>query len=152
MKKNNQLDKMAEQFSSLEELQAYSVAQYNTILSLNTKINELNKQLEILTEKNKRLNTDLAVAGLDKPKDNGQFIVSDEEATCTIQIAMIKLNAMQRELTTDECKRLEIYVKTLQVIKGRDVKEDKSKQEKELAKMSSAELLEYMDKSLKDPQ
>jgi hypothetical protein len=152
MKKNNQLDKMVEQFTSIEELQAYSAAQYNTILSLNTKINELNKQLEELSKKNAILSKDLAVASLGTSVDKNQFAVSDEEATCTIQIAMIKTNAMQRELTTDETKRLEIYVKTLQVIKGRDVKDDKSKQEKELAKMSSAELLEYMDKSLKEPQ
>jgi hypothetical protein len=150
--KNTSLDKMAEQFTSVEELQAYSAAQYNTILSLNTKINELNKQLEVLTEKNKQLNKDLAVAGLNESKDKSQFAVSDEEATCTIQIALIKCNAMDRELTTDEVKRLEIFVKTLQIIKGRNVKDDNSKQEKELAKMSSSELLEYMDKSLKDPQ
>ncbi len=149
--KNNSLDKMVEQFTSVE-VQAYSAAQYNTILSLNTKINELNKQLEVLTEKNKQLNKDLAVAGLNEPKDKSQFSVSDEEATCTIQIALIKCNAMDRELTTDEVKRLEIFVKTLQIIKGRDIKEDKSKEEKELAKMSSSELLAYADKSFKDPQ
>lgn len=151
MSKNNQLDKMAEQFSSTEELKAYSEAQYKTILNLNNKINELNKQIEVLIQKNGELVRSTALAETNA-KGSDKYIVSDEEATCTIQIAMIKLNAMQRELTTDECKRLEIYVKTLQVIKGRDVKEDKSKQEKELSKMSSAELIEYMDKSLKEPQ
>jgi hypothetical protein len=151
MKKNNQLDKMAQQFSSIEELQAYSEAQYKTILNLNTKINDLNKQLEIVAQKNGELVRQLAVAENGGSKDSN-LSVSDEEATCVIQIAMIKINAMQRELLTDEVKRFEILAKTLHMLRGKEVDQNKKKEEKELAKMSSAELLEYMDKSLKDPQ
>lgn len=151
-KKNNSLDKMVEQFTSVEELQAYSAAQYNTILSLNTKINELNKQLEILSKKNAELNKDLAISSLGSPKETNKFTVSDEEATCTIQIAMIKRNAMERELTTDEVKRFEILSKVLQMLRGKEVDNNKKKEEKELSKMSSEELLKYMDDSIKDPQ
>lgn len=151
MSKNKQLDKMAEQFSSIEELQAYSEAQYKTILNLNSKINELNKQIETLVEKNGVLVTSTALAQTNA-KASDKFTVSDEEATCTIQIARIKLNAMQRELNTDEVKRLEIMAKILHMLRGKEVDPDKKKEEKEISKMSSAELLKYMDDGMKDPQ
>jgi len=152
MSKNKSIDKMAEQFTSIEELQAYSSAQYNTITSLNSKINDLTKQIEILNNKNANLNKDLAIASVGSPKETNKFTVTDEEATCTIQLAMIKRNAMDRELTTDETKRLEVFVKTLYLIKGKDGDKDKKHEEKEVAKMSSEELLKYMDETLKDPQ
>lgn len=152
MSKNKQLDKMAEQFSSIEELQAYSEAQYKTILNLNSKINELNKQIETLVEKNGVLVTSTALAQTNAKATSDKFTVSDEEATCTIQIARIKLNAMQRELNTDEVKRLEIMAKILHMLRGKEVDPDKKKEEKEISKMSSAELLKYMDDGMKDPQ
>lgn len=152
MKKNNQLDKMAEQFTSIEELQAYSSAQYNTIVSLNSKINDLNKQIESLDKKNSELSREISVAQVSVPKDSSQFTVSDEEATCTIQIAMIKRNAMERELVTDEVKRFEILSKVLYMLRGKEIDPAKKKEEKEISKMSSAELLEYMNQPIKDPQ
>jgi hypothetical protein len=149
--KNKSLDQMAQQFNSIEELQAYSEAQYKTILNLNAKINDLNKQVEVLIQKNGELVRSTALAETNA-KGSSNFVVSDEEATCTIQIAMIKLNAMQRELTTDEVKRFEILSKVLHMLRGKDVDPNKKKEEKEISKMSSAELIEYMDNSLKDPQ
>lgn len=151
MKNNKQLDQMAKDFTSVEELKVYSESQYKTILNLNTKINELNKQIEVLIQKNGELVRSTALAETNS-KSSDKYSVSDEEATCTIQIAMIKLNAMQRELTTDEVKRFEILSKVLNMLRGKEVDTNKKKEEKEVAQMSSAELMDYMDKTLKDPQ
>jgi len=43
--------------------------------------------------------------------------ISPEEMTCTEQLSILKANSMVRELTIEEAKKLEIYVKTLQTIR-----------------------------------
>lgn len=147
MSKNSSIDKMAQQFTSLEEMQAYSEAQYKTILSLNDKLNSAQKEIEKLQAEIKRLNVEGAVKS--SVSDDSQFKTSDEEATCVIQIAMIKANAMQRELTTDETKRLEVFVKTLSLIRG---KVPEAKKEKDTSKMTTEELMAYAEESIKSPQ
>lgn len=149
MSNNNSIDKMAAQFTSMEELQAYCDAQFKTITTLNTKINELTKAVEDLSKRASALLRENAALKVNAPKDEGKFAVSDEEAACVIQIAMIKNTAMDRELTMDETKRLEIYVKTLSIVRGKDVGK---KEKDELSKLSNDDLLKAMDSIVKDPQ
>lgn len=146
MSKNNSIDKMAQQFTSVEELQAYSEAQFKTITALNEKINNLQTELEKVKAENIKLKKEQAIDSV--PADS-KFKVSDEETACVIQIALIKSNAMERELTMDETKRLEIYVKTLGLIRGKTP--DKPK-EKDTSKMSTEELMAYAEESLKEKQ
>lgn len=146
--KNKSLDKMAEQFSSIEELQAYSASQYNNILSLNSKINEQNKVIEKLLTENAQLSIERSVAKANSPKDDlGKFATSDEETACVIQLALLKTNAMQRELTMDETKRLEIFTKTLHLIRGKSPTE-KDKEEGQAKTLTNEEL----QAALKNPQ
>jgi hypothetical protein len=150
---NKSIDKMAAQFTSPDELQAYCDAQYKTIISLNKRITENERELEKLREENEGLkaqnNTLSAQASYIEKKDgNNQFQVSDEESICLIQLAMIKNNAMQRELNNEETKRLETFAKVLHMIRGKDIKKEDDK----LDKLSSEDLLKLIDSTMKDPQ
>jgi uncharacterized coiled-coil protein SlyX len=150
---NKSIDKMAAQFTSAEELQAYCDAQYKTIISLNKKLTEnerelekLRDEVELLRSQNTTLNAQASV--IERRDGSNQFQVSDEETTCMIQLAMIRSNAMQRELSNEEAKRFETFAKVLHLIRGKDVK----KEEDKLDKLSSDELLKLIDSTMKDPQ
>lgn len=134
------IDKMAEQFTSPEELKAYSEAQYKTILSLNEKLSIAQKEIEQLKAANTKLSQESVIKST--VPDGSQFKVTDEETACVIQIALLKANALERELTMDETKRLEIFVKTLQIIRN---KVETKKPEKDTSKMSTEELMAFMN-------
>lgn len=144
--KNKSIDKMAEQFNSIEELQAYCESQYKTILALNQKItaqeNELNKAREEIA----RVSIEGAVS---KGKDNSKFSTTDEETICVVQIAILKQHALGRELVTDEIKRLEILVKTLLAIRG---KEENTKKKDKTEDMTPEELMQQLEDMEKNPQ
>lgn len=146
------IDKMAKQFTSLEELQAYCDAQYKTIVSLNKRITENERELEKLREENNSLKNNNTVlnaqaAVFEKTSLTNQFTVSDEESTCLIQLAMIRQNALQRELSNEETKRFETFAKVLHIIRGtQENKKDK------LDNLSSEDLLKLIDTTMKEPQ
>lgn len=106
------MDKMLEQFKDFASLQKYAEAQYKTILSLSKKVKTLeeeNVELKDLLEKSTPL--------LDEEKKN--FVAyqveasSDEEMIAKVQLARIKEISMDRELTLEEAKRVEIFTKIL---------------------------------------
>lgn len=145
-KKNKSIDKMAEQFSSIEELQAYSDAQYKTILKQNEEINSLKSRVETLKQEKQTLLAKVAENSISSEGSSEQE-VTNEEAACVTQIYLIKNNAMTRELTMDECKRLQIYVQTLQIIRGKEPA--KSKSEKDVSNLSTEDLLKQANEALK---
>lgn len=108
----DKMDKMLEQFKDFASLQKYAEAQYKTILSLSKKVKTLeeeNVELKDLLEKSTPL--------LDEEKKN--FVAyqveasSDEEMIAKVQLARIKEISMDRELTLEEAKRVEIFTKIL---------------------------------------
>jgi hypothetical protein len=108
----NSIDKMLEQFKDVASLQKYAEAQYKTILSLSKRVKSLeeeNVELKDLLEKSTPL--------LQEEKQN--FIAyqveasSDEEMIAKVQLARIKEISMERELTLEEAKRVEIFTKIL---------------------------------------
>jgi hypothetical protein len=144
--KNKSIDKMAEQFTSPEELKAYSEAQFKTILKLNEEINSLKVECEQLIQENKALKQKTITNEVSGEKN--QFEVSNEEATCVVQIALIKNNALERELTMDETKRLEIFVKILQSLRNKE----KPEKGEDVSGLSDDEIKRKMDEALKSPQ
>lgn len=136
---------MAQQFTSLEELQAYSDAQYKTILKQNEEINVFKARISELEQKIAALNSQAAANSVSVESSSQQ--ATNEEVACVTQIYLIKNNAMTRELTTDEARRLELYVKTLQIIRNKEPA--KSKSEKEAAGMSTEELIKQAEAALK---
>jgi hypothetical protein len=130
------IDKMAEQFKEMSELQEYANGQYRMIVSLSSKINELeakNKQLEEL------------LAGSTPIVKNPEIQLitgsTDEEVICRTQLKMFKDQALAgTEFTLEETKRIEIYAKLLLAIKAGD-----KKAEEELSKnLDDAQLLEFI--------
>jgi hypothetical protein len=106
------IDKMLEQIKDFASLQKYAEAQYKTILSLSRKVKVLeeeNVELKDLLEKSTPV--------LNEEKKN--FVVyqveasSDEETIAKVQLARMKEISMDRELTLEEAKRVEIFTKIL---------------------------------------
>lgn len=122
---NEITDKILSNFTDIEDLKQYASSQYTTIITQSKKITELERKVESLDSKLQAAEKQAAVSSvlsIDQPE--GQ---SDTEVVCVVQIAMLKGLAMNRELTLEETKKLEVFAKTLQMLKGKPVTEDKKK-------------------------
>lgn len=127
-----------------KDLQAYSDAQYATIVAQSKKITELERKLEITEVKLSKAEQSSNIStSLNKDQTGGSN--SDGETICLIQLALLRAAAMLGELTLEECKKVEIYVKTLQIIKGKT----EDKKIKEAGKnLSNEELIALMNTEL----
>lgn len=106
------IDKMLEQIKDFASLQKYAEAQYKTILSLSRKVKVLEEEkmeLKDILEKSTPL--------LQEEKKNlisyQVEASSDEEMISKVQLARMKEISMERELTLEEAKRVEIFTKIL---------------------------------------
>lgn len=106
------MDKMLEQFKDMASLQKYADAQYKTILSLTKKVKLLeqeNMNLKDILEKSTPL--------LDEEKKTFNLpeveASSDEEMIAKVQLARLNEISLDRELTLEEAKRVEIFTKIL---------------------------------------
>ena len=112
---SDSIDTMAEKYKSVEELRIYCNAQYNTIKKLSKKIAALENDKEQLKE------------GLN-PDQEGEIMyqapegLSDQEAICVLELSKLHLNSQQRELTLEETRKVETYVKTLYLIRNDQIK------------------------------
>jgi len=124
---NDSIDKLAEVYSGDEDdAKAYQKAQASVVVSLTRQNNELRKKMEELSGQLEKLtieNTRLKALGADTP---GIEPGNDAETICLVQLALINNYSMQRELTLEECKKSEIYAKTLLLIRGKQEKKDES--------------------------
>ncbi len=132
------MDKMLEQIKDFASLQKYAEAQYKTILSLSRKVKVLeeeNVELKDLLEKSTPV--------LNEEKKN--FIAyqveasSDEEMIAKVQLARMKEISMDRELTLEEAKRVEIFTKIL------NTKGSSSSISVQTQKMDNNDLLKMLD-------
>lgn len=109
------IDEMAEQFTSIRELREYCNSQYQVIIALNKKLNEVqekNKHLEALVEK---------VTPLLAEQEGKLEIyknLSDEMAICLMQIKLLKDKSIDKELSFEDTKKLDIYTKLLLELKS----------------------------------
>lgn len=128
----------------MSEDKDYIEAQTKTILAQSKKISELERKLEdaelklMKAEKQETVNN---VLSLDTEGKN-----SDAETTCLVQLALIRGLAVNRELTLEEVKKLEILTKTLCLIRGKT--SDEKKKDESTKKLSTADLLKLVDKEL----
>lgn len=116
-------NKILDTFDNADDLKEYASSQYKTIIAQSKKISELERKLESAELKLATAEQKVAVSSalsVDQPE--GQ---SDTEVACVVQIAMLKGLAMNRELTLEEVKKLEIFAKTMQMLKGKSTGEDK---------------------------
>jgi len=150
MSDNDSIDKMSAKFTSADELKAYSDAQYKTILNQSKEISKLKAENNKLRDDVERMAKEITVSNAQKslnPNSSSQFDTSDEETICVVQLAMLKSISLNRELTSDETKRFEIFTKTLKLIRGQvGEKEEPTK------RLSNEELLALMAEEGNDPQ
>jgi hypothetical protein len=103
------IDEMRKQFAeklTKQEWEAYAEQQHKLI-------EQSQKQILILTEKNKQLETLLM------SRYNSDLIVelTPEENICIQQISRLETLSVERQLTLEEVKRLDLLVKNLKLIR-----------------------------------
>jgi len=107
------IDELSKQFTSIKELRQYCASQHHVI-------NELNKKIIILEEEKKQLE-ELLSKSVPVIGDSSIEVykeVSDEMTVCLTQIKILREKAIREELTYEEAKKLDIYVKTLISLRG----------------------------------
>jgi hypothetical protein len=135
---SDQMDKMLEQFKDLASLQKYADAQYKTILSLTKKLKileqENNDLKDILEKTTPVLNEDKKTFSLPAVE-----AASSEEMIAKVQLSRLNEISLDRELTLEEAKRVEIFSKIL-TSKGTD-----KPALIQLQKMDSSDLLKALE-------
>jgi hypothetical protein len=114
------MDNIGKQFTDLSELQAYCNAQYQTILDLSKKINNLEQEKASLESMLTKTSSVIQA-------DSALITVSDDETICRIQLKKLADRSIEgEELTLEETKRVEIYSKLLINIKNGNKKSGNS--------------------------
>ncbi len=136
------VDHMTELYSDTDaDLIALSKAQSKTIVAQSKEITQLNKMKEQLEEEVKKLSTEVitlkATGGV---APGQQFATSSSETICVVQLAMLEQLSMNRELTLEESKKVELFSKVLREERGKTAKE----KEDSPASLSNEELLKAM--------
>lgn len=126
MAKDNFIEKVAKEFNSVDEMKNYIEAQEKTLV-------ELNRHIIQLENENKNLKTVLDELNVGSGKTD--FVVSDEEIICRTQLSLLKNISLERQLTLEESRKVDIYSKILIALneKPKTIKlETKSLKEEEL--------------------
>lgn len=106
------MDEMLAQFKSMEDLKAYSGAQYQTIL-------ELSRKLQALQEENAHLQKvfEGSLPPLELVSDPLSLEIPNEKIIAEIQLGILKQKAMSgpqgSELSLEECRKVSEYAKIL---------------------------------------
>jgi cell division protein FtsB len=105
----DQLDEMLEQFKDFASLQKFAEAQQRAIQTLS-------KKIKALEDENAELKANPSSIS-ERPETTFQLedlgYGSDEEVISKIQLARLKEVSMERELTLEEAKRVEIFSKII---------------------------------------
>ncbi len=104
------IDKMLSELKDISELKKFAEAQNKTILNLSKELKESkdkNKHLEKLLEST----TDII------PRDDKKYEKEDEEI-CIRQLQLLRDLSAERELTLEECKKVDTYSKLIQNLKN----------------------------------
>lgn len=99
---SDSFDKMVEEFTNHAELLEFSKAQHKTIVELTRKVQNLEKKL-------KNTNNSKLI----KKEHSDILKVSDEEIICRTQLNLLREIAMERELTLEETRKVDMYSKIL---------------------------------------
>lgn len=130
---NETLDKMAASIDNLDELKDYCSAQFKTIKKLMTRVQQLEKENEEI-RKNGQTKSE-AILSIGIPEG-----ASDAEAICVLELNKLKNRSLQDELTLEECRKVETYVRTLTTLRGQSqAKKDPAKD------LSTADLMAEFD-------
>lgn len=113
------VDKMLEQFTTVEEMKIYCSSQAKHIQQLSKENKELKEKLATASKEAKTI----VKRELSTPANNdGLKVLDDAKTISQIQLNVLKDLSFERELTTDEAKRVEIYNR---IMTGTQEKKDK---------------------------
>ena len=130
---NNVLD--LSQYRTLEELKAYSVAQYAALVSAADQIKKMKEEITHLKE--------LLSYHTPELSDNNvtQVIKSPELCIVESQIIQISRRAMDKELTLEETKQLDLLIKNKRLLTGESTTMEGSTKPKVRKDISEAQLI-----------
>jgi len=114
------MDEMLKDFKELAEVKAFAEAQTRTIIELNKKNREL--QEEVLHLKKILEDSTGIIQPNNSDVQSNLLLGEDEETIAKVQINRLKEISFARELTLEESRKLEIYVKVLNVVKNKPAK------------------------------
>ena len=118
-------------FKTYSDLQRYCDTQFVALKSAVEKIQTLEKEVQHLQE--------LLVASV--PLVSNPIIVSHEQALLEAQINLIHQRALDKELTLEETKRLDLLIKNLNLIRGKPTGIYEGSSRKVTKDISDAELV-----------
>jgi len=133
--------KIVDTFTDISDLREYSNSQYKVIVSQSKKISELERELESTKLKlGKAEQTNIVAGALTVDQSGGKN--DDSMTICLVQLALLRGSAMLGELTLEEVKKVEILIKAMQILKGKDT-DDKKKQDTSKS-LSNEDLMKLM--------
>ena len=115
------IDKTILQYKELNQLQEYAMAQQTTIIQLSKKIQKIEDERDHL----KTLLESSVPLLKTQPEGVNQISGDDTEYICTVEISKLKNMTLERELTYEECKRLDTYFRILNQINSRPTQREK---------------------------
>lgn len=130
------IDRTILQYKELSQLQEYAQAQQSTILQLSKKLKNTEEErdhLKILLE------TSVPLIKT-QPEGVEQIAENDAEYICNIEINKLKNLTTVRELTYEECKRLDTYFRILNQIHSKP-----NQSEREVKDLKTADLLKLVE-------
>lgn len=133
---DNKVSRTIAQYKDFEQLQLYAMAQETTILQMSRKNQKLEDQVKHLEE---LLKTTVPVIKT-SPEGVQSFAEDDSEYICQVEIAKLKQVTQERELTYEECKRLDTYFKIITQINFKN-----KNKEKEAEKLPTEDLLKLVE-------
>lgn len=136
MSDNDNISRTISQYKDWDQLAQFAQAQQTTIVQISKKIQRLEEERDHLKT---LLESSVPLIKTESDSVN-ESTENDSEYICTLEIAKLKKISIQRALTYEEVKRLEIHFKMLTQINSRP-----NKQEKDVKELSNDRLLELIE-------
>lgn len=113
-------EKMLKEFKNLNELQQFSEAQHKTIIELSKKNQKLEEEVKhlktLLDSQTPKLPIQQQEQSIIK---SGAIIEDHEENICRMELKKLHDLSLERQLTYEETKKVEIYTKLLIAIQAK---------------------------------
>lgn len=128
------------EFKSFKDLQRYAENQHSV--------------LQLALEDNKKLQEEVAhlkqlLDGMSSTNEALPIIKTPAEAACEIQIKRLEETAIQRELSLEETKKLDLFIKNMRLLQG-DSTTIPGKARKKKEQYSEAQLIDIAAKAIQD--
>lgn len=109
-------NKSIEQYKEFSQLQEYAIAQQATIIQLSKKIQRLEEECDHLK---KLLESSVPLIVKEGNDSNVEkFLSTAEETICIMQLDKLREISLERELTLEETRRVEIFAKILSTFRN----------------------------------